>query len=81
MAALTETQLNMLEKMFPRHVLEFMVTDGLTTRGSEKRKTSSSGGDTKLAFEGAHLARTHSNVTILFMDIVGRSSFLHILLA
>eukprot|EP00798_Chlamydomonas_sp_ICE-L_P012791 gene12791-16050_t len=56
MAALTEAQLSMLENMFPRHVLEYMVT------ANEPSNDLSA------------LARSHSEVTVLFMDIVGFTS-------
>eukprot|EP00798_Chlamydomonas_sp_ICE-L_P005955 gene5955-33531_t len=53
MAELTEAQLTMLENMFPRHVLEYMVA------AQEPNSDM-----TALAF-------SHSNITIMFMDIVG----------
>ncbi|KAG1653710.1 hypothetical protein FOA52_004270 [Chlamydomonas sp. UWO 241] len=63
MTALTEAQLTMLEQMFPRHVLEYMIGDTMSV------------GDPDAA-PGVHapprsLAASHSGVTILFMDIVG----------
>eukprot|EP00798_Chlamydomonas_sp_ICE-L_P007328 gene7328-449_t len=57
MAALTEVQLTMLEQMFPRHVLEFMLGPGSHATDQQ-----------------GHLATSHSDVTILFMDIVGFTS-------
>ena len=43
-------------QIFPRHVIEFLSLGGTTETVSR---------------EIGHLARSHSDVTILFMDIVG----------
>uniref|UniRef100_A0A7S3VP31 Guanylate cyclase domain-containing protein n=1 Tax=Dunaliella tertiolecta TaxID=3047 RepID=A0A7S3VP31_DUNTE len=61
MAALTESQLAMLEQMFPRHVLEYMVTKQPGQQPVQAETVS-------------HLASSHENVTILFTDIVGFTS-------
>ncbi|KAF5842811.1 hypothetical protein DUNSADRAFT_4695 [Dunaliella salina] len=58
MASLTESQLAMLEQMFPRHVLEYMVTKQPGQQPAQ-------------ADTASHLASSHENVTILFTDIVG----------
>ncbi|GFH19270.1 guanylate cyclase domain-containing protein [Haematococcus lacustris] len=58
MVALTESQLAMLEQMFPRHVLEFMVNPP-------------SGPGNPAAGDMTSLASSHENVTILFTDIIG----------
>ncbi|GAX78705.1 hypothetical protein CEUSTIGMA_g6143.t1 [Chlamydomonas eustigma] len=60
MAVLTETQLSMLDQMFPRHVIEYMI------------KTSRFGSVDTAAFgQEDGLARHHQGVTVMFMDIVG----------
>eukprot|EP00798_Chlamydomonas_sp_ICE-L_P019967 gene19967-26677_t len=53
LSAVTEAQLDMLESMLPRHVLESVVTGHSST------------------YDLTQLARSHSNVTIMFMDVVG----------
>ncbi|GAX78698.1 hypothetical protein CEUSTIGMA_g6136.t1 [Chlamydomonas eustigma] len=70
LAALTEAQLSMLEQMFPRHVIEYMIgnPDGLKVRRGdmdlENPAESSS-------ISNNNLATWHQGVTIMFMDIVG----------
>ncbi|KAG1654314.1 hypothetical protein FOA52_008870 [Chlamydomonas sp. UWO 241] len=66
MAALTGAQLAMLESVFPRHVLEYVVT----------RHTQCSGNTSNAmcATEMSALATQHDEVSILFMDIVGFTS-------
>eukprot|EP00798_Chlamydomonas_sp_ICE-L_P010410 gene10410-8358_t len=53
LSAVTEAQLDMLESMLPRHVLESVVNPHSST------------------YDLTQMARSHSNVTIMFMDIVG----------
>ena len=91
MAALTETQLNMLEQvtppdislpryvhtlspctllhpqMFPRHIIEFMVGGG-----GGKGMAGGAGSPKSRGEAQASLASAHQDVTILFMDIVGK---------
>lgn len=50
-----------MPQIFPRHVIEYMSAGGVLGGGPE------AGG------EMGHLARSHHDVTILFMDIVGES--------
>jgi class 3 adenylate cyclase len=61
LTAMTETQLNMLQQMFPRHVLELLLGKGLGGLVGEGRAATS-------------LARSHDSVTILFLDVVGFTS-------
>eukprot|EP00983_Pelagomonas_calceolata_P024920 783774-Pelagomonas_calceolata.AAC.2 len=71
MAALTECQLSMLEQMFPRHVLEYMVSRQPNSPqaddacGSRACRTGLPTSDPALANQ---LASSHENVTILFTE-------------
>lgn len=55
LADLTDAQLSMLEQLFPRHVIEYMLSNkhGYNTRNL------------------THLAHQHDNVVVLFTDVVG----------
>jgi hypothetical protein len=54
----------MLSDIFPRHIIEYLSSDG---------PPSTKGGlvDLDRAERMGRLARTHHGITILFMDIVG----------
>lgn len=65
MASLTETQLNMLEQMFPRHVLEFMVAGANAVSATGTDDAGAAAPFSKAS--SSHLARTHEGVTIMFM--------------
>ena len=58
MAQLTASQLSMLSQIFPRHVVDFLSEGGTSAQVPQ---------------EIARLARSHDEVTILFMDIVGEN--------
>ncbi|KAG1668089.1 hypothetical protein FOA52_010499 [Chlamydomonas sp. UWO 241] len=68
MAALTGAQLAMLESVFPRHVLEYVVVGNMHT-------TTTNNNSGRVHVMGATamstLATQHNGVSILFMDIVG----------
>mmetsp|Transcript_30292 Transcript_30292/g.78652 ORF Transcript_30292/g.78652 Transcript_30292/m.78652 type:complete len:935 (-) Transcript_30292:619-3423(-) len=68
MAALTESQLAMLEQMFPRHVLEYMVAKQHSHNSPDLPVRLPSPSQAPNANQ---LASSHENVTILFTDIVG----------
>ena len=54
LADLTEAQLNMLEQLFPRHIIEYMLS-----------RTPS-----KISRNLRDLANTHEQVMVLFCDVV-----------
>ncbi len=58
---MTESQLHMLQQMFPQHVLELILGRGVANLVGE-------GGVAK------SLARSHDSVTIMFLDVVGYTS-------
>ena len=53
----------MLSGIFPRHIIEFLSFESLISLGHVEERAEQMG----------QLARTHQNITILFMDIVGGS--------
>lgn len=56
LAALSESQLGLMSQIFPRHVIELLA---------------SAGNEEAFAAHINSLARSHDQVTVLFMDIVG----------
>lgn len=58
LADLTDAQLGMLEQLFPRHVIEYMLSH---KHGYNSQNL-------------LHLANQHENVVVLFTDVVGFTS-------
>ena len=63
------SQLSMLSDIFPRHIIEFISFGKMGSAGGSD--TLSTTTVETIAEQMGQLARTHQDVTIMFMDIVG----------